>query len=204
MCPGRRAGQTRCAGGPGGPGDGGQAVGEGRPRLLLHECGVCRGRERGRPAGRLRGCPSPSPAGEHPITPRPSTAPVSRRRPEQLARREALATTKGVSPRGPARESGQAGVQRARLFTLLVEFDPNANDDFSGWVRPNDDPTNPAVCVTEPAGTLLNGPLHNQIPDPATIGRGTDNNTFWVPDFNRNFYQQLIYSREGVQQPDPA
>ncbi len=118
---------------------------------------------------------------------------------QQLARREALATTKGVSPRETARKSGQAGVQRARLLTLLVEFDPNANDDFSGWVRPNDDPTNPDECITEPAGTLLNGPLHNQIPDPATIGRGTDNNTFWVPDFNRNFYQQLIYSSEGVQ-----
>ena len=118
---------------------------------------------------------------------------------KQLARREALATTKDVSPRETARQSGQDNVQRARLLTLLVEFNPEANDDFSGWERPNDDPTNPAVCITEPAGTLLNGPLHNQIPDPATIGRGTDNNTFWVPDFNRSFYQKLIYSTEGVQ-----
>ena len=89
-------------------------------------------------------------------------------------------------------------MQRAKLLTLLVEFNPNANDDFSGWSRP--DPDNPAECVTEPANTLLNGPLHNQIPDPATIGRGTDNNTFWVPNFNRSFYQKLIYSSNGVQQ----
>ena len=58
----------------------------------------------------------------------------------------------------------------------------------------------PGECVTEPANTLLNGPLHNQIPDPATIGRGTDNNTFWVPELLRDFYQQLIYSTNGVQQ----
>ena len=46
----------------------------------------------------------------------------------------------------------------------------------------------------------MNGPLHNELPDPATLGRGTDNNTFWVPDFTPSFYQQLIYSTRGVQQ----
>ena len=61
---------------------------------------------------------------------------------KQLATREALATTKDISPRDTARKSGQANVQRAKLLTLLVEFDANANDDFSGWSRPDaDDPS---------------------------------------------------------------
>ena len=117
---------------------------------------------------------------------------------KQLARREALATTKNISPRDTARKSGQANVQQAKLLTLLVEFNANANDDFSGWQRPN--PDDPATCITEPANTLINGPLHNQIPNPATIGRGTDNETFWIRDFSRSFYQKLIYSTKGVTQ----
>ena len=117
---------------------------------------------------------------------------------KQLARREALATTKNISPRKTARAAGEAAVQQAQLLTLLVEFNPNANDDFSGWSRP--DEADPSGCATEPANTLINGPLHNQIPDPATVGRGTDNNTFWVPNFSQSFYQKLIYSKNGVQQ----
>ena len=55
-------------------------------------------------------------------------------------------------------------VQHARLLVIPVEFNPNANDDFSGFERPDaDDPTG---CVTEPPGTVLNGPLHNQHPEP--------------------------------------
>ena len=57
--------------------------------------------------------------------------------------------------------------------------------------------------MTEPDGTLLNGPLHNELPNPATLGRGTDNNTFWVPDFTPSFYQKMIYSTRGVPAADP-
>ena len=116
---------------------------------------------------------------------------------KELGKREALATTKGISPRETASKAGQQKVQRAKLLTLLVEFNPNANDDFSGFERP--DPAT-GECFTEPANTLLNGPLHNELPNPANVGRGTDNNTFWVPDFNPRFYQQLIFSTRGVQQ----
>nr|WP_294692423.1 M6 family metalloprotease domain-containing protein [uncultured Friedmanniella sp.] len=117
----------------------------------------------------------------------------------QLAKREALANGKGISPRTSAKKAGQQAVQKAKLLTLLVEFDPNARDDFSGFTRP-DHPTAPTGCVTEPPGTLLSGPVHNELPDPASVGSGTDNNTFWVPNFSRKFYQRLIYSTEGVQQ----
>ena len=85
------------------------------------------------------------------------------------------------------------------MLTILVEFNPNANDDFSGWERP-DDPAFPTGCVTEPAGTKLNGPLHNNLPNPAKVGKGTDNNTFWVPNFSSTLYNKMIYSKAGVKQ----
>ena len=63
---------------------------------------------------------------------------------KELGKREALATTKGISPRETASKAGQRKVQRAKLLTLLVEFNPNANDDFSGFERP--DPGAPATA----------------------------------------------------------
>jgi hypothetical protein len=84
---------------------------------------------------------------------------------KQLGMLEAKAAKTGKSPQAFKKAPA---TQTARLLTVLVEFDPNANDDFSGFERP------PAVgaeeCVTEPPGTLLNGPVHNQLPDPATGG----------------------------------
>ena len=117
----------------------------------------------------------------------------------ELARREARANARGVSPRRSFKQAGGEPVTHAKLLTLLVEFNPNADDDFSGWERP-DDPSDPTGCVTEPPGTLISGPLHNQLPNPATNGTGRDNNTFWVPDFSREHYEQLIYSTEGLTQ----
>jgi immune inhibitor A len=55
---------------------------------------------------------------------------------------------------------------------VLVEFDPNANDDFSSFERLA--AVGAEECVTEPPGTPLSGPVHNQLPNPATVGRGTD------------------------------
>ena len=118
----------------------------------------------------------------------------------ELARREAIANRTGRSPRAVARRSGAAAVQQARLLTLLVEFNPNANDDFSGWERPTTLPY-PVGCVTEPPGTTFSGPLHNELPNPATEGTGRDNNTFWVPDFTPAHYNRLIYSEGGLRQP---
>ncbi len=95
------------------------------------------------------------------------------------------------------RSSGASPVTRAKLLTLLVEFDPEANDDFSGWEKP-DDPSDPVDCTVEPPGTLLSGPVHNELPNPATVGTGRDNNTFWVPDFSPSHYDKIIYSRTGL------
>jgi immune inhibitor A len=112
-----------------------------------------------------------------------------------LARREALASKTGKSPRAIARTvEGMPSVQHARLLVIPVEFNPNANDDFSNFARY--DPDDPSGCVTEPPGTVFNGPLHNQIPNPADTGH--DNNTLWVPNFNPDYYRKLIFSTEGI------
>ena len=50
----------------------------------------------------------------------------------ELARREAEAQQDGVSPRRSLRRTGADPVVRAKLLTILAEFDPEANDDFSG------------------------------------------------------------------------
>jgi immune inhibitor A len=114
---------------------------------------------------------------------------------EVLGQLEARSAKSGKSPRAFKKAPS---TQTARLLTVLVEFNPNANDDFSGFERPAS--VGAEDCVTEPAGTLLNGPLHNNLPDPATAGRGTDNNSFWVPDFSPSHYNKLIYTRTGLTQ----
>ena len=116
--------------------------------------------------------------------------PVPARR---LARAEAEAARTGRSPLAQARERGD-GSREARLLTILVEFDDAANDDFSGFERPKS--VTDSTCVTEPAGTVMNGPRHNRLPDPAASG--TDNNTLWVGDFDKAHYDRMLYSREGV------
>jgi immune inhibitor A len=114
-----------------------------------------------------------------------------------LARREALASRTGKSPRTIARmQQGMPNVQHARLLVIPVEFNPNANDDFSGFERY--DANSESGCATEPAGTIFNGPVHNQIPDPAKTGH--DNNTLWLPDFSPDYYKQLIFSEQGITQ----
>ena len=116
---------------------------------------------------------------------------------QALARREALATKTGQSPRAIARKvDGMPATQHARLLVIPVDFNPNANDNFSGYARY--DANDESGCVTEPPGTVFNGPVHNQIPNPANTGR--DNNTLWVPDFSTDFYDQLIFSSEGITQ----
>ena len=77
----------------------------------------------------------------------------------QLASAEQQAIRTGKSPR----QIKQAkDTQVAKLLTILVEFNPEANDDFSGVMVPKtvfEDRT----CV---AGNVQNGPLHNKHPEP--------------------------------------
>ncbi|WP_283136967.1 immune inhibitor A domain-containing protein [Rhizohabitans arisaemae] len=87
--------------------------------------------------------------------------------------------------------------QKAKLLTLLVEFNENANDDFSGYSRPRSI-DNTSDCEVLPPGTLVNGPLHNRIPNPALTGR--DNNTPWVADFSPDHYNKMLYTKTGITQ----
>ncbi len=120
---------------------------------------------------------------------------------EKLGALEAQAVNTGKNPR----QIKQAkGTQEAKLLTVLVEFNPDANDDFSGFNRIIDINSEAGVdCVVEPAGTLLSGPVHNNLGDPADFGTdGTpdtiDNNTFWVPDFNTQHYRDMLYTSTGI------
>ena len=92
--------------------------------------------------------------------------------------------------------------QVAKLLTILIEFNPNANDDFTGTMVPQavfDDaltPQDERDCVQ---GGTTNGPLHNNIPNPADASH-KDNNSMWVPDFSPEFYNEMLYTTTGIQQ----
>lgn len=116
-----------------------------------------------------------------------------------LAAIEAEASATGRSPRELRaevdRRQGRDEEHEAQLLTILVEFNDQANDDFSGFRRPASvaDP----ACVTEPPGTRLNGPRHNRLPDPSGTG---DNNSMWVSDFSPAHYNAMLYSDAGLRE----
>ncbi|MYV99393.1 immune inhibitor A domain-containing protein, partial [Streptomyces sp. SID3343] len=115
----------------------------------------------------------------------------------QLRLLEAEAQRTGKSPEQvKAERSGLAAgtKQEAKLLTILVEFNENANDDFSGFNRRASvaDPS----CVLEPPGTIKNGPLHNSIPDPALTGH--DNNSQWVDNFSPEHFNKMLYTKQGI------
>lgn len=119
-----------------------------------------------------------------------------------LAKTEREAVRTGKNPR-QIRYKQADETQVAKLLTIPVEFNPNANDDFTGVMVPRavfDDELTPDVdereCVP---GTVQNGPLHNKIPNPAKASH-KDNNSMWVPDFSSDFYNQMLYTRTGIQQ----
>ncbi|MEU5529987.1 immune inhibitor A domain-containing protein [Micromonospora chersina] len=108
----------------------------------------------------------------------------------ELAKLEAKAIKTGQSPR----QIKQAkGTQTAKLLTLLVEFNDQANDDFTNVYVPKT-VFEDRSCVL---GTVQNGPKHNQIPDPATLPH-KDNNSMWVPDFSPAHYDKMLYTKEGI------
>lgn len=107
-----------------------------------------------------------------------------------LAQAEARAIQKNKNPAAEKNE-----VEYAKLLTLLIEFSDTANDEFVNWERQLDI-SNEDMCVVETV--TFNGPLHGELPDPATVGTGRDNNTFWVPDFNVEHYEKLMFSEVGL------
>ena len=121
-------------------------------------------------------------AQKHHLGPNPRAA-------KALAQAESRAIQKN---KNPAAEKGS--VEYAKLLTLLIEFSGTANDTFVNWERQTD--INDPTCVVETV--TFSGPTHGQLPDPSTVGTGRDNNTFWVPDFNVEHYENLMFSEEGI------
>ncbi|MGC1212126.1 MAG: immune inhibitor A domain-containing protein [Micromonospora sp.] len=108
----------------------------------------------------------------------------------ELAKLEAKAIKTGQNPRQIKQAKGS---QTAKLLTLLVEFNDQANDDFTDVMVPKtvfEDRT----CVP---GTVQNGPKHNTIPDPASLPH-EDNNSMWVPDFSPEHFDKMLYTKEGI------
>jgi immune inhibitor A len=117
-----------------------------------------------------------------------------------LAKVEREAMRTGKNPRH-IRYKQAKQTQVAKLLTILVEFNENANDDFTNVMVPQavfDDALTPDVnersCVP---GTVQNGPLHNNIPNPAEAAK-PDNNSMWVEDFSPEFYNKMLYSKTGI------
>lgn len=109
---------------------------------------------------------------------------------QQLAKIEAKSIKTGKNPR---KIKQAPTTQTAKLLTLLVEFNDQANDDFTGVMVPKtvfEDRT----CVP---GTVQNGPKHNNIVNPATLPH-EDNNSMWVPDFSPAHYDKMLYSKKGI------
>ncbi|MEV6104737.1 immune inhibitor A domain-containing protein [Streptomyces sp. NPDC051940] len=123
-----------------------------------------------------------------------------------LAQQEREWQRSGKSPQDQRFKSASE-TQKAKLLTILVEFDQNANDDFTGTMVPRatfDDDLTPDVDEREciPAEdnpnfpAVQNGPVHNNIPNPATAAH-KDNNSLWIPDFSPDYYNDILYTKRG-------
>ena len=106
-----------------------------------------------------------------------------------LAKLEAKSIETGKSPKALKKAKG---TQEAKLLTILVEFNETANDDFSGAYVPTE--FGSAECKP---GDVQNGPLHNNIPDPASYDL-EDNNSMWVPDFSSEHYNKMLFTDDGI------
>lgn len=122
-----------------------------------------------------------------------------------LAKLEAKSIETGKSPQQLKSEKGNAQnkgkknnykqaetTQEAKLLTILVEFNDEANDDFSGSMVPTEFGSD--TCMP---GNVQNGPLHNGIPNPADYEL-EDNNSMWVPDFSSEHFNKMLFTDEGI------
>lgn len=109
-----------------------------------------------------------------------------------LAKLEAESIETGKSPKELRNLKRSTSTQEAKLLTILVEFSETANDDFSGQYVP--EAFGASECVP---GNVQNGPLHNNIPDPASYDL-EDNNTMWVPDFSSEHFNKMLFTDEGI------
>jgi immune inhibitor A len=113
---------------------------------------------------------------------------------KKLAELENEAVVTGSSPKKikESRYKSAPQTQEAKLLTILVEFEENANDDFTDQMVPTF--WGSSECMP---GNVQNGPLHNNIPDPADASQ-PDNNTMWVDDFSSEHFDKMLFTDEGI------
>ena len=113
----------------------------------------------------------------------------------ELAKAEKKAIKTGQNPR---KFKKAPSTQEAKLLTILVDFDESATYDWSGVTVP-ETVFGSRDCV--PATDVPNGPLHNNIPNPALwpseVG-AADNNSFWVEDFSPEHFDKMLYTDAGI------
>ena len=90
-------------------------------------------------------------------------------------------------------------MQEARLLTILVEFNDNANDDFTGVDGPRDRLREPGRACRAPSRT------GRCTTTSRTRRRFThaDNNSFWVPDFSPGALRQDAVHQGGHHRAGP-
>ncbi|KRC61672.1 protease [Agromyces sp. Root81] len=112
----------------------------------------------------------------------------------ELAKREAKSNESGTSTKSLRQQQLKHSktTQEAKLLTILVEFDENADDDFTGSMVPTE-----FGSKTCKPGDVQNGPVHNNIPDPADYELD-DNNSMWVPDFSSEHFNKMLFTDEGI------
>lgn len=104
---------------------------------------------------------------------------------DRLALRERAAV---AADGGAGSLDGLAVEGTLKLLVIGVEFGgPDHMEGFS-----HEDGIRTGRCVTETV--TYAGPLHNEIAHPGP----RDNNTFWMPNFDREFFQKLVFSTEGI------
>ena len=111
-----------------------------------------------------------------------------------LAQIESASIETGQSPKAIKQKQLKQSktTQEAKLLTILVEFNEDANDDFTG----SQVPTEFGATECKP-GEVQNGPLHNNIPNPADYAL-EDNNSMWVPDFSSEHFNKMLFTDEGI------
>ena len=122
----------------------------------------------------------------------PSTANSHRATPPRHAGWRSSRRSRSRAGRARSSSRVRKSTQEAKLLTILVEFDEDANDDFSGSYVP----TEFGSTECKP-GEVQNGPLHNNIPNPADYEL-EDNNSMWVPDFSSEHFNKMLFTDSGI------
>lgn len=108
---------------------------------------------------------------------------------QDLALRREQAILDGADTDAELAAAGAPAVEGTlRLLAIAVEFDGSDTvESFS-----HEDGIRSGRCITETV--TYTGPRHNEIKAPGPL----DNNTFWMPAFEKDFFEKIILSETGI------